>query len=55
MDASRKTAIIVGVLFIVATGTLFIGQALYDTILSSPDYLDNAFPNRTIVIIGIMD
>ena len=54
MNKNRKTAIIVGVLFIMAIVTLFIGEAFYKPILSSPDYLDNAYPNRIIVIIGIL-
>jgi len=54
MNSNRKTAIIVGVLFIIATAFLFIGKAFYEPILSSPDYLDNAYPNRIIVIIGIL-
>ena len=37
-----------------ALAPFLIGQALYDPILSSPDYLDNAYPNRVIVIIGIL-
>ncbi len=54
MNSPRKTAIIVGVLFIMALVLFLIGQAFYDPILSSPDYLDNAYPNRVIVIIGIL-
>ena len=54
MTANRKTAIIVGVLFIMALVVFLIGQAIYEPILSSPDYLDNAYPNRVIVIIGIL-
>jgi len=54
MDSDRQTAIIVGVLFITATVMLFIGGIVYNPILGSPDYLDNAYPNRTIVIIGIL-
>ena len=54
MNTNRKTAIIVGVLFIIATAFLFIGEAFYKPILSSPDYLDNAYPNKIIVIIGIL-
>jgi hypothetical protein len=50
----RKTARIVGVLFIIATVMLFIGEAFYGPILSSLDYLDIAYPNRIIVIIGIL-
>ena len=50
----RKAAIIVGVLFVMALVTFLIGDALYEPILSSPDYLDKAYPNRVIVIIGIL-
>lgn len=54
MSPHRKTAIIVGVLFIVATVMLFVGEAVYGPILNSPDYLDNAYPNRTTVIFGML-
>jgi hypothetical protein len=54
MDTSRKNTIIVGILFIIATVMLFVGGAFYEPILSSPDYLDDAYPNRIIVIIGIL-
>ena len=54
MNKNRKTAIIVGVLFIFAIVMLFIGEAFYKPILDSPDYLDNAYPNRIVVIIGIL-
>jgi hypothetical protein len=50
----RKTAILVGVLFIFAIFTLFIGQAFYNPILGSPDYLETAYPNRVSVIVGIL-
>ena len=54
MNSYRKTAIIVGALFIMALVLFLIGQAIYEPILGSPDYLDNAYPNRVIVIIGIL-
>ncbi len=54
MKSNRKTAIIVGVLFIMALVLFLIGKAFYEPILSSSDYLDNAYPNRVIVIIGIL-
>ncbi len=54
MNTYRKTAIIVGALFIIATAFLFIGEAFYKPILSSPDYLDIVYPNRAIVIIGVL-
>ena len=54
MDTYRTNAIVVGVLFILAIVVLFAGEALYRPILDSPDYLENAFPNRAAVIIGIL-
>ena len=50
----RKTARIVGVLFMIGTAFLFIGQPFYTPILNSPDYLDNVYPNRTTVLTGIL-
>jgi hypothetical protein len=54
MESSRKTAVIVGVLFTIATAFLFIGEAVYGPVLGSPDYLDIAFPQRTTAIIGML-
>ncbi|WP_135612035.1 DUF4386 domain-containing protein [Methanococcoides sp. AM1] len=54
MNSYRKTATNVGVLFIFAIVMLFVGEALYKPILDSPDYLDNAYPNKTVVIIGVL-
>jgi hypothetical protein len=53
MENNRKIAIIVGVLFIIATASLF-AESLYKPILSAPDYLDITYPNRIIVIIGVL-
>ncbi|WP_167880981.1 DUF4386 domain-containing protein [Methanococcoides sp. AM1] len=53
-NPDRKTAIIVGILFIIATAFLFIGETFYKPILSSPNYLDIAYPNSTLVIIGML-
>jgi hypothetical protein len=50
----RRTAIIVGVLFVIATVFLFIGQAVYGPYLETPDYLDMAYPNRVIAAAGIL-
>jgi hypothetical protein len=52
--SDRKTAVIVGVLFIIATAFLYIGRAVYDPILNSPDYLTIAYPNRIAASIGIL-
>ncbi|UCB47171.1 MAG: DUF4386 domain-containing protein [Spirochaetota bacterium] len=54
MDASRKTAIIVGVLFIVATVASMLGQGLLGSVLDDPDYLINISENKTRVIIGVL-
>jgi hypothetical protein len=54
MNTSRKTAIIVGVLFIIATLFLFVGEAFYRPVLLSPDYLETAYPNSTIATLGIL-
>lgn len=53
-SAHRQTAIIVGVLFIIATAFLFIGEALYKPILSAPDFLESVYPNQSRVIFGIL-
>lgn len=54
MTTYRRTAIAVGVLFIAAIVMLFIGEAIYKPILDEPDYLDNAHPERAVVIAGIL-
>ena len=54
MNTNRKTAIIVGVLFLTATVTGMLGDSLVGSILNAPDYLINVYPNRTQVIIGVL-
>ncbi len=54
MNTDRKTAIIVGVLFIVAMLLNPIAMAIYEPILNAPDYLVNAYPNKIQVLIGIL-
>jgi hypothetical protein len=54
MDTNRKTAVIVGVLFIIATAFLFVGRAFYEPVLFSPDYLETAYPDRMMAIFGIL-
>ena len=54
MITYRRTAIVVGVLFIAAIVVLFIGEAIYQPVLDEPDYLDNAHPDRTVVIAGLL-
>lgn len=54
MTTYRRTAVVVGVLFIAAIVMLFIGEAIYQPVLDEPDYLDNAHPDRTVVIVGLL-
>lgn len=54
VDSSRKTAIAVGVLFIIATAFLFVGQAIYGPYLDVPNYLEVAYPHRIAAVIGIL-
>ncbi|UCB45495.1 MAG: DUF4386 domain-containing protein [Spirochaetota bacterium] len=55
MDSNRKTAIIVGVLFIIATVTSSLGyNVILPPILKTPDYLSNVFENENQVITGVL-
>jgi hypothetical protein len=54
VDTSRRTAVIVGVLFLAGYVGVFAGGAIYGPVLNSPDYLSNAYPNRIRVIIGML-
>ena len=55
MNSIKKTARIVGVLFITATVASILGKfGLLDPILNAPDYLINISENKTQVIIGIL-
>jgi hypothetical protein len=53
MNSNKKTATMVGVLFLVATVTFMIGSGLIDSVLNSPEYLNNVYPDRTTVIVGM--
>ena len=52
MNSNRKTAIIVGVLFITATVAYSLGVIFLDPILSGSDYLTKASENENKVILG---
>jgi hypothetical protein len=55
MNSNRKTAIIVGVLFLTATATFMIGDSiLIESILYDPGYLMNVSENITQMIIGML-
>jgi hypothetical protein len=54
MNSNRKTAIIVGVLFLAGYVGIFVGGAISEPILKTPDYLSDIYPNKNRVIIGML-
>ncbi len=54
MDASRKTAILVGALFLIALILNLIATEILNPILNIPDYLVYAYPNKNAVILANM-
>ena len=54
MKSTRKTAIIVGVLFITATVVSSLYYVIVTPILDAPDYLVKVSENETPVIIGVL-
>ena len=50
----KKTAIIVGVLFLIALIFNIVTMGIYQPILTAPDYLGNAYPNKIQIILGIL-
>ena len=55
MNANRKTARIVGALFLVSNVTFILGAVVFvEPILGAPDYLSLVSPNRAQVILGVL-
>lgn len=54
MSTSRKSALIVGVLFILAAVSAILGLLLYDPILNGPDYLLQGSEHGNQVILGAL-
>jgi hypothetical protein len=52
MDTNRKTAIIVGVLYIIGTVTGILSVVFYGPILNDPDYLIKASAHENQIVIG---
>jgi len=50
----KKNAIAIGILFIIATAFLFVGDSFYGPVLDTPDYLQVAYPNRISAVIGML-
>jgi hypothetical protein len=54
MNANRRTAIIVGVLFITATATAILGMGILGSTLDTPDYLVNVSEHENQVIVAVI-
>jgi hypothetical protein len=54
MNSNRKTARLIGVLFLTATVAYMLGNGLIESILNDPDYLIHVYPNKTKVILGML-
>lgn len=54
MTSERRTAAVVGALFIAATGFFMAGQTLHGPFLTPAEALELAGPNRTRVVSGIL-
>jgi len=54
MNSSRKTAIITGVLFIVATAATLLGSSFTAPILNGPDYLTRISANGNQIMLGAL-
>ena len=54
MDANRKTAIAVGILFIVATAASLAGSSLSDPILAAPGYMTGMAENAGRILVSAL-
>ena len=54
MNSYRKTAVIVGVLFIIATTFFVLGQSIYSPFLGPADYMQQAIPERSTILAGML-
>jgi hypothetical protein len=54
MNTNRKTAIIAGILFIIATTASLLSTVFSGSILDAPDYLIKIFVNQNQVTIGVL-
>jgi hypothetical protein len=54
MNTNRKTAIITGTIFIIATAASLLGNALTGSIVGAPDYLVQIAANKNLVLVGAL-
>lgn len=53
MNSNRKTSITIGIFMLAATVSFLIGSGLIQSVLVSPEYLNNVYPNKTKLIVGM--
>lgn len=54
MNTNRKTAVLVGALFLISYFGVFAGYALLGSVIDAPDYLTQVHPNKTQVMAGVL-
>ena len=54
MNTHRKTAIIVGALFLTAIVASIVGGLIIESILTAPDYLNDVSAKKTQVVVGVL-
>lgn len=50
----RRAGVVVGILFIIATAFLFLGELFYKDLLDAPDVLTIAAQNKPVILFGLM-
>lgn len=53
-NQEKTTARIVGALFIIAIVTSLLGGGLMESVLDTPDYLTNVYPNKTQLLVPVL-
>ncbi len=54
MNTNRQAAVLIGIMFILASATAILGLLFYQPILTGPDFLTNGAENTTRVIAGAL-
>ena len=54
MNSDKMAARVIGVLFLLATATYMTGTGLIESLLNSPNFLVNVYPNRVQMITGVL-
>ena len=54
MNTYKKTAIVAGILFIIATAASLLGNALIGSIVGAPDYLVQIAANKNLIVVGAL-